>query len=190
VAEFLVIFSVAASGSLVRLSADRVLKFVARRTQAETIVTGLGGVQSDATGHQVDPVFTFGFMLVCYGAIALALVVELPGPLVLERMGLTFALLCLGGLISEISCTGTTAKLPSLDADGAAPSQPEPISLQLSVALTLMLNLTFAVLSSGQGLIEIVPPKAASASHAQVLDAIIVIAQRTHDPLDSQTGTF
>jgi hypothetical protein len=188
--EFLVIFSIAASGSLVRLSADFVLKLVARKTQSQTIATGLGGVESAASGHQVDPVFTFGFMLACYGAIALALVVELPGPLALERMGLSFALLCLGGLISEISCTGTTGKLPSLDADGAAPSQREPISLQLSVALTLMLNLTFAVLSSGQGLIEIVPPKAASATHAQELDAIIVIARRTHDPLDQQAGTF
>jgi hypothetical protein len=52
------------------------------------------------------------------------------------------------------------------------------------VALTLMLNLTFAVLSSGQGLIEIVPQKASGANHAQELDAIIVIARRAYDSLD------
>lgn len=182
--EFLVIFSVAASGSLVRLSADLVLRFAARKTQGQTIATGLGGGESASSGHRVDPAFAFGFILACYGAIALVLGVELPGPLALERMSLVFALLCVGGLVSEISCTGTTTRPPSLDTAKDAPPQRKPLSLQLSVALTLMLNLTFAVLSSGQGLIEIVPQKASGANHAQELDAIIVIARRAYDSLD------
>jgi hypothetical protein len=181
--EFLVIFSITASGSLVRLSADLVLRFAARKTQGETIATGLGG-ESTAAGHRVDPAFAFGFILACYGAIALVLGVELPGPLALERMSLVFALLCVGGLISEISCTGSTTRPPSLDADKDLPPQRKPVSLQLSVALTLMLNLTFAVLSSGQGLIEIVPQKVAGANHGQELDAIIVVARRAYDSLD------
>jgi len=188
VIEFLVIFSVAAAGSLVRLSADPALKFVARKTQGATIATGPAGCESAGPGHQVDSVLTFGFILACYGAMALGLVIALPGPLALERTCLAFALLCVGGLVSEISCTGTTARPPSLDTDQDEPPQRKPISLRLSVALTLMLNLTFAVLSADQGLIGIAPPRAASASRAQELDPIIVVARRTYDPLDNRAS--
>ncbi|HWJ36167.1 MAG TPA: hypothetical protein VNR70_12915 [Steroidobacteraceae bacterium] len=187
--EFLVIFSVATAGSLVRLSADLGLKFVARKTDSETIATGPGGVESAASGQHVDPVLAFGFVLACYGAIALTLVFMLPGALALERTALAFALLCVGGLVSEISCTGTTTQLPNLDADEDAAPPRKPISVRLSVALTFMLNLTLAVLSSGQGLIEIAPQKAGSASHTQELDPIIVIAQRSHD-FDHHTAPF
>jgi hypothetical protein len=45
--------------------------------------------------------------------------------------------------------------------------------------LTLMLNLAFAVLGSGQDLLEVVPPeKAVSASQHQELAPIVVVAQR------------
>jgi hypothetical protein len=186
VIEFLVIFSVAAAGSLVRLSAEPALKFVARKTQGATIATGPGGLDSAGSGQQVDPVLMFGFILACYGAMALGLVIALPGPLALERTGFAFALLCVGGLVREISCTGTTTRLPTLDMDQDEQAQRKPISLRLSVALTLMLNVTFAVLSSGQGLVGIAPPRAASAGRAQELDPIVVVARRTYDPLDGR----
>ncbi|MDB6083676.1 MAG: hypothetical protein JWN43_1557 [Gammaproteobacteria bacterium] len=188
--EFLAIFSLASSGSLIRLSSDLALRFLARKTQTKTVANGPCGDESAASRYPVDPVVTFGFILACYGAIALALVFALPGPLALERMALAFALLCVGGLITEISCTGSTSQLPRLDADENAPAQRKPISLQLSVALTLMLNLTFAVLSCGQGLIEIAPPKGTTAGRAQELDAIIVVARRPNDPLDRRSGTL
>ena len=45
-----------------------------------------------------------------------------------------------------------------------------------------MLNLAFAVVSAGQGLIQIVPPsKAVAVSRAQEMEPIIVVARRTDD---------
>jgi hypothetical protein len=43
-----------------------------------------------------------------------------------------------------------------------------------------MLNLAFAVVSAGQGLIQIVPPPKA-VSRAQEMEPIIVVARRTDD---------
>jgi hypothetical protein len=88
--------------------------------------------------------------------------------------------LCVGGLLSEISST-TTTKSPALDGDEDAPLEREPLSPRLSLMLALMLNLAFAVVSSGQGLIQIVPPKAAAANRAQEMEPIIVVARRTND---------
>lgn len=182
---FLVIFILAAAGSLVCLSVHLALKFVACRTQGETFVMGLGRGESAASGPEVDPVLKFGFILSCYGAIALALVSALAGPLALERTALTFALLCVGGLIGEISSASTTAEVSSVSGEEDAPVFRKRSAPRLSVALMLALNLAFAVLSSGQGLIEIVPPpKAGSSTQSPELKPIIVIAQRNYDPLD------
>ncbi len=189
--EFIVTFSLAAAGSLVCLSADLVLNLVAGGSQRSTIATGAGRGESAQSGRPVDPVVTFGFILVSYGLIALVLTTALPGPLVLERTGLTFALLCVGGLIGEISSTGSTARLPALDEDERVPAQRKPISLPLSLALMLMFNFTFAVLTYGQGLIEIVPPpKPANANHIEELEPMFVVARRTHDPLEERSTPF
>jgi hypothetical protein len=183
---FLVIFTLAAAGSLVCLSVHLALKFVACRTHGETFAMGLGRDESAASGPEVDPVLKFGFILSGYGAIALALVSALPGPLALERTALTFALLCVGGLIGEISSARTTAEVSSIGGEEDAPVfRSRRSAPRLSVALMLALNLAFAVLSSGQGLIEIVPPpKAGSSNQSPELKPIIVIAQRNYDPLD------
>ena len=123
----------------------------------------------------------FGFTLACYGAISLVLVSALPGALALERTCLVFAVLCVGGLLSEISNT-TTTKVPSIDRDEDAPAEREPLSPRLSLTLALMLNLAFAVASSRQGLIQIVPPpKAVAVSRTQEMEPIIVVARRTDD---------
>ena len=157
--EFLVIFSVAAAGALVRLSADPLLKTVARRTQSATLT--LGSVRGDyaPAAPPVDPVASFAFTLTGYGVVSLALVSALPGPMALQRTVLAFALLCVGGLLGEISSTGTTTSLPNIDSEQESNPPRRPISLGLSLALTLTLNLSFAVLSYGQGLLEIVPPR-------------------------------
>jgi hypothetical protein len=48
-----------------------------------------------------------------------------------------------------------------------------------------MLNLAFAVVSSGQGLIQIVPPpKDVAVNRAQEMEPIIVVARRTDDSAD------
>jgi hypothetical protein len=159
VLEFFVLFSLATTGSLVSLAADLALRLIARKTQNEALTTSPGRGGADSPVIDVDPVVTFGFTLAGYGIVALSLVSLLPGPFALERTALAFALLCVGGLISEISTTGTTAQLQNLDLQPEQPPQRDPISPGLSLALTLVLNLTFAVLSSGQGLLEIVPQK-------------------------------
>ena len=120
--EFLVLFSLAAVGSLVRLWADLVLKFVARKSRSETVATGPGRGASAASAPQGDPVLAFGFTLACYGAISLVLVSALPGALALERTCLVFAVLCVGGLLNEISST-TTIKAPAHDGDEDTPAQ-------------------------------------------------------------------
>lgn len=182
--EFLILFSLAAMGSLVCLSANLALKFVARKSQSETVATNPGRGASAASATHGDPVLAFGFTLACYGAISLVLVSALPGALALERTCLAFAVLCVGGLLSEISSTATT-KSPALDEDEDAPAQREPLSPRLSLTLALMLNLAFAVVSSGQGLIQIVPPpKAVAVNRAQEMEPIIVVARRTDDSAD------
>jgi len=184
VLEFLVLFSLATVGSLVCRWAELVLKFVARKTRSEAIATDPARATSSASAPPADPVLVFGFTLFCYGAISLALVSALPGALALERTCLAFALLCVGGLLSEISST-TTTRPPTLDEDEDAPAQREALAPSLSLTLTLMLNLAFAVVSSGQGLIQIVPPpKAVTVNRTQEMEPIIVVARRTDDSAD------
>ena len=188
--EFLVLFSLAAVGSLVCVWADLVLKFVGRKSRSETVATGPGRGASAASAPHGDPVLAFGFTLACYGAISLVLVSALPGALALERTCLVFAVLCVGGLLSEISST-TTTKVPTLDGDDDAPTEREPLSPRLSLTLALMLNLAFAVVSSGQGLIQVVPPpNAVAVSRTQEMEPIIVVARRTDDSADHNRETL
>ena len=183
--EFLVLFSLAAVGSLVCLWADLVHKFLARKSRSETVATGPGRGASAASAPHADPVFAFGFTLACYGAISLVLVSALPGALALERTCLAFAVLCVGGLLSEISNT-TTTRPSTLDEDEDTPAQRKPLSPRLSLMLALMLNLAFAVVSSGQGLIQIVPPpKAVTENRTVEMEPIIVVARRTDDSADN-----
>jgi hypothetical protein len=185
------IFSLAAAGSLVCLSADFALKFCARKMQRETIAMGLWRGEPAATAPAVDPVVTFGFIVSSYGAIALALVTALPGALALARTILAFAFLCVGGLISEISSAcAEPVREAAAEEEEEAPVQRKPSSVLLSAALTLVLNLAFAVLSSGQGLIDIVPPQQAVGGHAQELAPVVVVAHRTHDPLYRRSESF
>jgi hypothetical protein len=184
VLEFLVLFSLAAVGSLVCVWADLALKFVAGKSGGETVATGPGRGPSAASASRGDPVLAFGFTLACYGAISLVLVSALPGALALERTCLAFALLCVGGLLSEIATTAST-KPPAHDADEEAPAQRAPLSPRLSLTLALILNLAFAVVSCGQGLIQIVPPrKEVAVNRAQEMEPIIVVARRTDDSAD------
>src|SRR5271163_4974907 len=88
-----------------------------------------------------DPVLMFGFTLACYGAIALALVSALPGDFALDRTGLVFAWLSVGGLIREIASTGPTSEQAVLATAADAPAQAKPLSRRLAFALTLTLNL-------------------------------------------------
>jgi hypothetical protein len=187
--EFLAIFSVAAVGSLVRLSADLALKIFVRKTQSDTIAAG-SGRSWVSPALPIDPALRFGFILACDGALVLAFVSALPGELALERTGLTFALLCVGGLIGEICSSATSARMPDLEADEHAAPHPIPTSRRLSVALTLILNLCVAVLCTDQGLIEIVPPKTLSAARVEELDPVIVIAQRSYDPLEERAASY
>jgi hypothetical protein len=187
VLEFIVIFTLAAGGSLICLTADLAQKILARRSQGGLIATsGARGPAADET-EMGDPILTVGFILTCYGAVALFLVFELPGPLALERTCLTFALLCVGGLIGEI-CKTSPKTQPTVENHDDPVEPAKPVSLRVSLALTLVLNLTFAVLSTNQGLIEIVP-KAHNAPHAEELDPIVVIGQRSYDAQDARKGT-
>lgn len=192
--EFMVIFSVAAFGCLVRLSTDLVVQFFARKVPSGTIATGPHHGQAPESQPQVDPWVTVGLTLTCYGAIALALVSELPGTLAFQRTWLAFALLCVGGLIGEISRTGSGVDTGSaesdLDADESEAEERTSGSVGLSVALMLALNLTVAVLSSGQGLVQIVPPPVpASDNQSTELEQIVVVARRGSDDLGS-SSTF
>jgi len=184
VLEFLVLFSLAAVGSLVCLWADLMLRFVARKSRSETVATGPGRGASAASAPHGDPVLAFGFTLACYGVISLVLVSALPGALALERTCLAFAVLCVGGLLSEISST-TTIKPLAPDGDEDAPAQRMPLSPRLSLTLALMLNLAFAVVGAGQGLIQIVPPpKTVAVNRTQEMEPIVVVARRTDDSAD------
>jgi hypothetical protein len=188
--EVIVIFSLAASGCLVRLSTDLVLQLFARKVPSGTIATGPHHGQTPESQPKVDPLVTFGLTLTCYGAIALAIVSELPGALAFQRTWLAFALLCAGGLIGEISRTGTSAgtTVAESDADDVDPEERTPGSAGLSVALMLALNLAVAVLVSGQGLVQIVPPPApASDNQSTELEQIVVVARRGSDDLGSST---
>jgi hypothetical protein len=192
--EFMVIFSVAAFGCLVRLSTDLIVQFFARKVPSGTIATGPHHGQAPESQPQVDPWVTVGLTLTCYGAIALALVSELPGTLAFQRTWFAFALLCVGGLIGEISRTGSGVDTGSaesdLDADESEAEERTSGSVGLSVALMLALNLTVAVLSSGQGLVQIVPPPVpASDNQSTELEQIVVVARRGSDDLGS-SSTF
>jgi hypothetical protein len=182
--EFAIILSIAGLGSLVRLSASLVLHHFAAKAQSDTITAGLDRGFSAAPAPAVDPVLRFGFILALDGAIVLALMSALPGDLALERTAFAFALLCAGGLIGEIAGSGRTRQMPDGEADDEeAPVHAGGTSRLLSAALTLMLNVSFAVLCTGQGLIEIVPPKSVDSGYTQELDPVIVVAKRTRDPL-------
>jgi len=190
--EFMVIFSVAAFGCLVRLSTDLIVQFFARKVPSGTIATGPHHGQAPESQPQVDPWVTVGLTLTCYGAIALALVSELPGTLAFQRTWLAFALLCVGGLIGEISRTGSGVDTGSaesdLDADESEAEERTSGSVGLSVALMLALNLAVAVLASGQGLVQIVPPPApASDSQSTELEQIVVVARRGSADLNNST---
>ena len=192
--EFMVIFSVAAFGCLVRLSTDLIVQFFARKVPSGTIATGPHHGQAPESQPQVDPWVTVGLTLTCYGAIALALVSELPGTLAFQRTWLAFALLCVGGLIGEISRTRSGVDAGSaesdLDADESEAEERTSGSVGLSVALMLALNLTVAVLSSGQGLVQIVPPPVpASDNQSTELEQIVVVARRGSNDLGS-SSTF
>lgn len=180
--EALIIFSLASVGSVVCFSTELAHRAVSRKSQGEAIATGpmRGRPAASTTEPASDPVLSFGFILACYGALALALVSELPGGLALERTGLAFAWLCVGGLIGKIASSGSNAGPPT-DTEGEAVVPLKPVSLRLSVALTLVLNATLALFCSGQGLIAVVPPKLALAAHTEVLDPIIVVSARMPD---------
>lgn len=158
---FFVILFTAAGGSVVCLSAAPAFRSLTPGRQDS------------------DPILRFGFILAVYGLIAVGLVGALPGALAMQRTALVFALLCVGGLVGEISRTGSTTTLPTMDRGGEAVGvSTKPLSPRLSFALMTVLDLAFAVLLFGQGLIDIVPPHSASTPHAQVLEPIVVVAQR------------
>jgi len=178
----MVIFSLAAAGCLVRLSTDLVLQHFARKAPSGTIVSGPSFGHAAGSRVKADPVFGVGLTLTCYGAIALGLVVALPGALGNQRTCLAFALLCAGGLIGEISRTGTGAAAGDRDAAEPQPAERSPKSIGLSVALMLALTLAIAVLASGKGLIQIVPPPpTANGAAVTELEQIVVVARRGSD---------
>jgi hypothetical protein len=191
--ELLVIFSLAAAGCLVRLSTDLILQLLARRAASETAATGPHHGSSAAAEPKADPVVALGLTLTCYGAIALAIVSELPGALAFERTWLAFALLCVGGLVGEISRTGSGTSAGAAeheaDADVPEPKERTPGSVGLSVALMLALNMAIAVLAAGQDLVQIVPPRAPAAGQSNELEQIVVVAKRGRDG-NSDASTF
>jgi hypothetical protein len=189
--EVIIIFSLAAAGCLIRLSTDLVLQLLARRAAAGTIAAGPDRGQShDAAQPKTDPLAGVALTLTCYGALAVVVVSEYPGQLALQRTWLAFALMCVGGLIGEISRTGTgRAAQPDLDAEEDEAAERTPGSVGLSVALMLTLNLAIAVLVSGQGLVPIVPPPASAVdTQSTELEQIVVVARRGAD--DSGSSSF
>ncbi len=82
--EAFIIFSLTSVGSLVCLSTELAHRAVARKSHREAIAggpaRGRGAAPPEATS---DPVLSFGFIVACYGALALGLVSELPGGLAL-----------------------------------------------------------------------------------------------------------
>jgi hypothetical protein len=186
----LVIFAIAVLGSLLCLAVGFALNFIARKSHDQTLVLGVGRAEaSDDAPPRADPVLVFGFVLACYGATALALVSALPGRFALERTVLAFAVLCVGGLICEISKTRPAVPLNDVELDEPTLARRRRVSSRWSVALAVALNLAFAVLSADQGLVDIVPPKP-NAGHTQELEPIVVVAQRTQDPLDDHGSLF
>jgi hypothetical protein len=95
--------------------------------------------------------------------------------------------MCVGGLIGEISRAGTGASPADMDADEGEPEEHAPGSVGLSVALMLALNLAVAVLLSGQGLVQVVPPPASAVNAPAQLDQIVVVARRGSDDPGSLT---
>jgi hypothetical protein len=185
-----VIFSLTLVGSCVRMSVDLALKWMAPKAHG-SIATSPDRAFSTPVGP-VDPVFRFGFILAGDGAIVLALVSALPGALGLQRTCLAFALLCVGGLVGEISSTGFSAAPSSGDAPDQQAAAPRPRPRSWSLASMVVLNLGVAVLSSRQGLIDIVPPhgRQVHAVGAQELDPVVVVARRSSDPLEDRGGAY
>ncbi len=186
--ESLVIFAIAAVGSLVRWSADVALRRLAVRQARETVGSVGNPAWTDIPFGSVDPVLRVGFILTCYGAIVLVLVSALPGELALERTGFAFALLCAGGLVGEIASAPVTPQPPGTDEMQRDAEHPRPTSRPLAMALALTLNASIAVLTSGQGLIPIVTP-APAAAHADRLEPVVVVARRSHDALEDPIGS-
>lgn len=186
--EILVIFSIAAAGSLVRWSVDTGLKRVAIKEARETVEIVSKGVWNTLPAGAVDPVLRVGFTLACYGAIVLALVSALPGALALERTGFAFALLCAGGVVGEISAARDMAQMRNPDDMELDVSGPGQASRPLAMALALTLNLSIAVLTAGHGLIPIVT-LSQSTERFDKLEPVVVVARRSHDPLDGTMGS-
>jgi hypothetical protein len=184
--EIMVIFSLAATGSLVRLSVDFALQFVARKMAAETTASG---PEHSEPQLQADPLVAVGLTLSGYGALALGLILALPGELAIQRTWLAFALLCVGGLVGEICRTRSTAAPDDVEVDGDESYDGIPASAGLSMTLTLAMNLAIALLISGQGLVVIVPPaQPASEAQATELEPIVVVAGRGSDPLANSSS--
>lgn len=192
--ECLVIFAVAAAGSFVCLAAELTVTWVAGAQRETQVASATRVASAKRVGDNAPPddaLLAFGFILICYGVGALALIAALPGPRALERTGLAFALLCAGGLVGEISTSGATPPQSTAEENEDGPVQRRPESRRLALTLMLMLDLMLAVLISGQELLEIVPPpQAARVIRAAEFDPIVVIAQRTRDPLDRSTASF
>jgi hypothetical protein len=185
--EIFVIFCLAATGSLVRFSIAFALQFCAKKMRRETMASGPGS--SDQPNASADPLVAVGLTLTCYGALALGLILSLPGELAIERTWLAFALLCVGCLVGEISRARATSVDRDPQGERDEPEDVLPSSVGLSMMLMLVLNLAVAVLCSGQGLVGIVPP-APSANQAQAteLEPIVVVAGRGSDPLASSSS--
>jgi len=188
-AEALVIFSITAVGSLVRWSANIALRRFALNDARATVGVAAKGDWSPTAGT-VDPVLRVGFTLACYGAIVLVLVSALPGALALERTCFAFALLCAGGVVGEIAGARATAQASTAEDD--LPHDPadsyHQTSRPLSVALALTLNVSIALMTAGQGLIPIVM-LADSVGYTDRLEPVIVVAKRSHDPLEEHGGS-
>lgn len=182
--ELPIIFSLTLVGSLVRMSVDLTLKWAAPKVSS---VAASPDRSWGASAGPADPVFRCGFILAADGAIVLALVSALPGALGLQRTGLAFALLCVGGLIGEIANTRLTP-VAARDGNDELAGTRRPASRALALASMVALNLAVAVLSSRQSLIDIVPAHdaGADAHAAQELAPLVVVARRRSDLLDDR----
>jgi hypothetical protein len=194
VLQFIVIFCVSVVGSLVGLTAQLAHRFFVRKTGSEFITAGSSCARTGGATPQIDPVITVGAILACYGAIALAFVCAVPAPLALERTVLTFAFLCIGGLIGEISQSNSGHSDGDSDAADDRPIPRKPPSRGLSLTLAVVLNLAMGVLCAGNGLIDIVPASVAAASNGgesaqgQELQPIFVVAQRPEPAQSERVG--
>lgn len=184
--ELMVVFFLAATGSLVRLSTDFALRLFTRKIGEESIASG--PKHADETPSHPDPLMAVGLTLSGYGAIALGLVLALPGELPVQRTWLAFALLCVGGLVGEICRTRDVACTADPEADDDA-QDGVPASVGLSLTLMLALNLAIGILLSDQGLVTIVPPGPPIAEgQAAQLEPIVVVAGRGSDSLASASS--